>query len=161
VDVQQISVAQRTRLFTAFAEALLREHRGPLHLVLDEAHLFVPQGDNAGFEQAQLLPATNNLVTFGPSAGLRITLISQRPAEIHDDALTQVETMVAMRVISPQDRKAVADWLAGAPDSSRAAEIMSTLASLQVREGWVYAPEQGVFERARFPAISTFYSGAA
>ncbi len=161
LDTQLMSVGERTRMFTAFAEALLRENQGPLTLVLDEAHLFAPQGGAAagGFETAKLLHATNNLVALGRSAGLRILLITQRPAKLHKDALTQVETLVALRVTSPQDRKAVALWLEGAPELARSADIIGTLASLKTGEGWVYAPEQGVLERATFPAIATFDSG--
>ncbi len=161
LDTQLMSVGERTRMFTAFAEALLRENQGPLTLVLDEAHLFAPQGGAAagGFETAKLLHATNNLVALGRSAGLRILLITQRPAKLHKDALTQVETLVALRVTSPQDRKAVADWLAGAPALAQSADIIPTLASLRTGEGWVYAPEQGVLERATFPPIATFDSG--
>ncbi len=44
LDTQQMGVGARTQFFTAFAEGLLRYNRGPLHLVLDEAHLFAPQG---------------------------------------------------------------------------------------------------------------------
>jgi hypothetical protein len=36
--------------------------------------------------------------------GLRISLITQRPAKLHKDSLTQVETMIALRVIHPLDR---------------------------------------------------------
>ena len=161
LDTQLMSVGERTRLFTAFAEALLRENHGPLTLVLDEAHLFAPQGGAAagGFETTQLLHATNNLVSLGRSAGLCILLITQRPAKLHKDALTQVETLVALRVTSPQDRKAVSLWLEGAPALAQSADIIGTLASLKTGEGWVYAPEQGVLERASFPAIATFDSG--
>ncbi len=159
LDTQQMGVGARTQFFTAFAEGLLRHNRGPLHLVLDEAHLFAPQGGSIGFDTAQMLHATNNLVSLGRSAGLRIMMISQRPAKLHKDSLTQVETLVALRLIAPPDRKAVKDWLDGAPDKSRGDEIMASLASLPQGTGWVYAPEQGVLVKAAFPAIQTFDSG--
>lgn len=161
VDLQQMSVAARTRLATSLFEGLLRENRGPLTLVLDEAHLFAPQsGAGAGnFETTALLHATNNLVALGRSAGLRIMMITQRPAKLHKDSLSQVECMVALRLVDPRDRKAVEDWLDGAPDPSRGAEIMASLASLPTGTGWIYAPEIGVLERAVFPAIATFDSG--
>ncbi len=161
LDLQQMSVAARTRLATALFEGLLRENRGPLTLVLDEAHLFAPQsGAGAGnFETTALLHATNNLVALGRSAGLRIMMITQRPAKLHKDSLSQVECMVALRLVDPRDRKAVKDWLDGAPDPSRGAEIMASLASLPTGTGWIYAPEIGVLEQATFPAIATFDSG--
>ena len=161
LDLQQMSVAARTRLATALFEGLLRENRRPLTLVLDEAHLFAPQNGGAGgnFETTALLHATNNLVALGRSAGLRIMMITQRPAKLHKNSLSQVECMVALRLVDPRDRKAVKDWLDGAPDPSRGAEIMASLASLPTGTGWIYAPEIGVLEQAEFPPIKTFDSG--
>ena len=44
VDTSDLTVGARTRFFAGFAETLLRRNRGPLYLVIDEAHLFAPQG---------------------------------------------------------------------------------------------------------------------
>ncbi len=44
LDTRLLSVSERTRFFADFAEALLRRNQGPLHLIIDEAHLFAPQG---------------------------------------------------------------------------------------------------------------------
>lgn len=159
LDMLLMGVGERTRFFAAFAEALLPANRGPLHLVIDEAHLFAPQGRVADPQSSAMVHATNNLVSLGRARGLRITLITQRPAKLHKDSLTQVETLVAMRLIAPQDRKAVDDWIVGQGDRSAAAGVIASLASLPQGEGWVWAPELGVLERVRFPAIRTFDTG--
>ena len=52
-------------------------------------------------------------------------LISQRPAKLHKDSLTQVETLVAMRLIAPQDRDAVSDWIADQADKDQGKEIVA------------------------------------
>ncbi len=44
IDVSRLSVGARTRLFAEFSEALAQFNTRPLHLVIDEAHLFAPQG---------------------------------------------------------------------------------------------------------------------
>ena len=158
LDTQQMSVAARTRFFTDFAEAILRENRGPMHLILDEAHLFAPQSGGHGLVPA-LLHATNNLVALGRSAGLRIVLITQRAAKLHKDALSQATGLVVMGLIDPRDQKAAKGWLNGAPDQSMSKEIMASLAGLPIGTGWVYAPRIGVLEKATFPLVSTFDSG--
>ena len=38
-----MTVSDRTRFFTGFAESLVRTNRGELTLIVDEAHLFMPQ----------------------------------------------------------------------------------------------------------------------
>jgi DNA helicase HerA-like ATPase len=43
IDTRLMTVGERTAFFTAFAQTLLRRNRGPLRLVVDEAHLFAPQ----------------------------------------------------------------------------------------------------------------------
>jgi DNA helicase HerA-like ATPase len=86
ISTRLMTVGQRTRFFTTFAETLLAKNEGPLHLVIDEAHLFAPQTKVASVESGQLLHATNNLVSLGRGIGLRIMLLSQRPAKLHKDS---------------------------------------------------------------------------
>jgi hypothetical protein len=161
LDTSLMRVGERTRFFTDFADGLVRKNKGPLHLVIDEAHLFAPQGKVADPLSGQMLHAANNLVSLGRSRGLRIILISQRPAKIHKDSLTQVETLVAMRLIAPQDRRAVEEWIADNADQAKGREIIASLATLKTGQGWVWAPELGVLDRVAFPKISTFDTSRA
>lgn len=161
IDTSAMRVSERTRFFADFGDALIRKNKGPLHLVIDEAHLFCPQGKVADPMSAQMLHAANNLVSLGRSRGLRITLISQRPAKVHKDSLTQVETLVAMRLIAPQDRNAVEAWIEDNADDKKGAEIIRSLAALKTGEAWLWAPEIGILERVKFPKNRTFDSSRA
>ncbi|HEX2255622.1 MAG TPA: DUF87 domain-containing protein [Afifellaceae bacterium] len=162
VDTRLLTVGARTRFFTDFAEALLRTNRGPLHLVLDEAHLFAPQsaiGGGKDVRQNQMLAAANNLVSLGRGIGLKIILISQRPAKLHKDSLTQVETLVAMRLIAPQDRTAIEAWIKDQADLDRGREILASLPKLGVGDFWLWAPALGLLEDRHAPLAQTFDSG--
>lgn len=159
IDTRALPAGQRTRLFTAFAETLLRLNRGPLHLVIDEAHIFMPQG-KTDVQGGQMLHAGNNMVSLGRGVGLRITLISQRPQKLHKDALTQAETLIAMRVMHPLDRKAYEDWIGEQGDNPTAGkEIVDSLASLPTGDAWVWSPLAGFLKRVHFPLATTFDSG--
>jgi hypothetical protein len=161
-DTSQMTVSDRSAWFTDFAETLLRLNKGPLKLVLDEAHLFAPQGGaKAGGSAPAMLHATNNLLALGRSRGLRITMISQRPAKLHKDSLTQAHTLIAMSLIAPHDRDAVSAWIADQADSVRGKEIIASLPKLDPGEGWIWAPKEGVLERVRFPRPRTFDSSSA
>jgi hypothetical protein len=161
IDTRLMTVGERTQFFTDFAQTLLRKNRGPLRLVIDEAHVFAPQGRVADPRSGEMLHAANNLVSLGRSIGLRIMMISQRPAKLHKDSLTQVETLVAMRVIAPQDRKAIEEWIGEWADKDQGKEIMGSLPSLKTGDAWVWSPEIGFLERVSFPLARTYDSGKA
>lgn len=161
IDTSLMRVGERTRFFADFADALVRKNKGPLHLVIDEAHLFAPQGKVNDPQSGAMLHAANNLVSLGRSRGLRIILITQRPAKLHKDSLTQVETLVALRLIAPQDRKAVEEWIKDNADEKKGREIIESLATLPTGQGWVWAPEIKLLERVTFPKIRTFDTSRA
>ena len=145
-DTSLMTVADRTAFFTDFANTILRKNRGPLHLVIDEAHLFMPQaGAKSGGAVPAMLHAGNNLVSLGRSKGLRITMITQRPAKLHKDSLTQAQSLIAMRVLHPLDRKAITDWIAEVSDDPRKGDdLVRSLSGLKAGEAWVWAPLSGM-----------------
>lgn len=159
IDTRTMTVRDRTTFFTDFAEALLQTNKGPLHLIIDEAHLFMPQGKVADPRSGMMLHAGNNLVSLGRGNGIRVTMISQRPAKLHKDSLTQIETLVALRLIAPHDRNAVDDWIGEWADPVQGKELLASLASLKVGEGWLWAPALNRLERTKFPLAATFDSG--
>lgn len=160
IDTRQLSVGDRTRFFTDFAETLLRKNAGPLTAMIDEAHLFMPQaGAKAGGAAPAMLHAGNNLVSLGRGVGLRIVLISQRPAKLHKDSLTQVETLVAMRLLHNLDVDAVRAWIGEWAEPAQGKELIASLPSLATGDAWVWSPELGRLERVHFPLVVTFDSG--
>lgn len=159
LDTKLLKTGERMRFFTDFAEAILRTNKGPLRLVIDEAHLFAPQAGTRGSgAMPDMLHAANNLISLGRSCGLRIVLISQRPAKLHKDSLTQVETLIAMRLIAPQDRKAIEEWIADQADRDTGKEIIASLPSLKNGEGWCWSPEAHFLKRVQFPMPATYDS---
>jgi len=161
-DTSLMTVSERTAFFTDFAEALRRKNKGPLKVIIDEAHLFMPQaGAKAGGAVPAMLHAGNNLVSLGRSRGLRITLISQRPAKLHKDSLTQVQSLVAMRLLAPQDRNAISDWISDQADPVTGKGIIASLPGLKPGEAWVWSPLDNYLERVHFPLPKTFDSSRA
>lgn len=160
LDTRQLNVNERTRFFTDFAETLVQSNQGELTLIIDEAHLFMPQsGARVGGGAPAMLHAGNNLVSLGRGVGLRIVLISQRPAKLHKDSLTQVETLVAMRLIAPQDRKAIDEWIGEWADDETGNELKRSLPSLRTGEAWIWSPEIAYLKRIHSPLASTYDSG--
>jgi uncharacterized protein len=160
IDTSGMTVGEYTRWFIDFAGTLYTTISEPLHLVIDEAHYFMPQGKAPDVDAGRMLHAGNRLMSGGRSLGIRGLVITQRPAKFHKDSLTCVDTLIAMRVIAPQDRQAVKDWIDGAGDPEQGRKVLDSLARLQRGEGWVWYPEGGFLERVKFPRISTYDSSA-
>ena len=138
LDLSHFTPPEQTRFMTAFAERLYRVNRLPLHLVLDEADQFTPQVPEAG--QQPLLWAMNRIVRLGRARGLGVTLISQRPAVLAKNVLTQTEVLITLRLTSPQDRKAVEAWVSAHGDGERRQEMLASLPSLPVGTAWLWSP---------------------
>lgn len=131
--------AAEQRVFVAdFAEELYERCREPIHVIVDEADMFIPQ--NPQPDQKRVLFAFEDLVRRGRVRGIGITVVTQRPAVIHKDILTQVGTLVMMRLLAPHDRKAVHEWIRFHGDPSKTAAVLNSLASLPRGTAWVWSP---------------------
>ena len=160
VDVSELGIAAaRRRFMTAFAEGVYEGNREPLHLVFDEADLWAPQRPTP--EGTALLGRIEEIVRRGRVRGFIPWLITQRPAVLHKDVLSQADTLIAMKLTSSQDRAAVGAWIEGQADREEGKRILAQLPRLQRGEGYVWAPGREVLQRVRFPAIRTFDSSRA
>ncbi|HKQ08336.1 MAG TPA: helicase HerA-like domain-containing protein [Blastocatellia bacterium] len=159
LDLSLMRKNEQVRFMTDFAERLYLRNRKPLHLVLDEADLFAPQRPLPG--QQRMLGAVEDLVRRGRAKGLGITLVTQRSAVLNKDVLTQVEVLVALRTIAPQDRSAIDEWIKvhGTPEERE--ELMKSLPSLPIGTAWFWSPGWlDVFKKVRVRKRETFDSSA-
>ena len=161
VDTGGLTVGESTRWMIDFAGTLYTSVKGPLHLILDEAHNFAPQSRTNDVDGGKMLNAVNKLMSGGRSRGIRGTLITQRPAKLHKDSLTCCDSLLAHRVIAPQDRSAIKDWVDGCGDATTGRQVMDSLAQLAKGECWVWYPEGGHLQRVKMPMPKTYDSSKA
>ncbi len=147
---------RRRSFVTAFAEALYAANAGPLHLVLDEADLWAPQ--RAQQDGQDLLGRVEEIVRRGRVRGFVPWLITQRPAVLHKDALSQADVLVSMKLTTSQDRDAVGRWIEGQAGRAEGQRILGALPRLARGEGWVWEPADGVLAQVAFPPIRTLDS---
>jgi len=159
VDVSDLgSAAARRGFVTAFTGALHAANTEPLHLVLDEADLWAPQ--RAQPDGLDLLGRIEEIVRRGRVRGFVPWLITQRPAVLHKDVLSQADVLVSMKLTASQDREAVGRWIEGQADRAEGRRILGALPRLARGEGWMWAPGHGVLAGVAFPRIRTFDSSA-
>lgn len=159
LDLSLFRKAEQRRFVEDFAVELYRRNREPLHVVIDEADAFAPQRPMPG-EQA-MLGAIEDLVRRGRARGLGVTLISQRPAVLHKDVLTQTEVLVALRMTGPQDRDAVDAWIKHHGSDAERKQVLASLGSLPIGTAWFWSPGWlGVLKRVQIRKRKTFDSSS-
>lgn len=163
IDMSQTaSSAEQDRIACDFAEQLYRRKAKatfPLHLFVDEADSFAPQ--QAFPNQKKMLGAFEALVRRGGIRGIGTTLITQRPAVLNKNVLTQADNLLVLRITSPQDRAAIEEWAKGFGAKERRQELLDGLASLGQGEAWFWSPgELDIFKKIKVRERETFNSSA-
>ena len=82
----------------------------PFMMVFEEAHNFIPE---KGFGQAISNPIMRKIASEGRKFGLGIGVISQRPARIDKNVLSQCNTQFILKVTNPNDLKAISKSFEG------------------------------------------------
>lgn len=143
-------------LISEFSEELLRVVKTPIHVFIEEAHEYVPQRVFGGL--GKTFNAVSNLVVMGRNRGIGVTMLNQRAATINKDVLTQLDTLLAFQNNSPQDRKALADWVEYHSAEGDFDKFMKSLPFLKHGKGWIWSPEfLGIFKPLEIRKRETFH----
>jgi hypothetical protein len=167
LDLSLLRKHEVATFMTAFLENLYRlkareVYRTPMMLVIDEADAVAPQKPQKGEER--MLGAAEDIVRRGGQRGIGCTLVTQRSAVLNKNVLTQVQVLVALRTIAPQDLKAMDAWIEVHGTPEQRAQLMESLPSLPTGDAWFWSPGwptgAGIFRRVHVLPIETFDSGA-
>lgn len=79
-------------------------------LVVEEAHNFCPE---RGFDKTASTEILRTIASEGRKFGLGLMVISQRPARVDKNVLSQCNTQVIMKMTNPNDLKAISKGLEG------------------------------------------------
>ncbi|GAB3988809.1 ATP-binding protein [Nocardioides marmoraquaticus] len=159
IDLSSLSKSASRRFMGPFVERLYHRNREALHVIVDEADAFAPQRPQA--DGARLLGAMEDLVRRGRARGIGVTLITQRPAVLNKDVLTQAEVLVALGMTGVRDVAAIDEWVRLHADDDQARQVKASLPSLQVGDAWVWSPGWlDVLQRVHVRARRTFDSSA-
>lgn len=148
----------RRRFAAAFLSALYAHNRETLHLVVDEADTLAPQKPIAPLDN-EVLARMQQIVRRGRIRGFIPWLITQRPAVISKDVLSQADGLIAFNLTSSQDRDAIGGWIEGQADKSEERAILAQLPKLERGTAMVWIPGRGILKEVPFPLSRTFDSG--
>lgn len=159
LDLSLLRKGESFRFVTAFMETLYRLNREPLHLFIDEADDLCPQRMQG--DEARMVGAIEDVVKRGRKKGIGCTLITQRPADLNKQVLTQCEVLFALNISHPKDIAPINEWVRVHADERQAKQMIVDLPSLPKGEGWIWSPSWlNVFERIKIRKRKTFDSGA-
>ncbi|VVB94615.1 DNA double-strand break repair helicase HerA [uncultured archaeon] len=106
-DLQAMIVA---KLCADIFEARKLNTVPPCMLVLEEAHNFCPE---KGFDRTVSSDILRTIASEGRKFGLGLMVVSQRPARVDKNILSQCNTQIIMKVTNPNDLKAISKGLEG------------------------------------------------
>lgn len=112
----------------------------PLLIVLEEAHLFLPEGKESPAHRT-----VTKIAKEGRKYGVGLCIVTQRPTEVESTTLSQCGTIIALRVTNPKDRERVASAM---PDDL--GELAGMLPSLRTGEGLVIGEAMPIPSRIQF-----------
>ncbi|NDY58166.1 DUF87 domain-containing protein [Desulfovibrio sulfodismutans] len=149
-EIVDVVVSVLCRLVFDFALWTRRGQGAPVLLVCEEAHRYVPRDRTLGFEPTR--KAVARIAKEGRKYGVSLGLVTQRPSEISESILSQMNTLFSMRMSNEADQRFVTMAM---PEN--AAGLLSVLPSLRAREAVVVG--EGVSVPMRF-AFATLADGA-
>jgi hypothetical protein len=159
LDLSLFRKGQINRFMAPFLETLYRLNREAMHLFVDEADSIAPQKPFG--EEARMLGAMEDVVRRGGIRGIGTTLITQRPAVINKNVLTQCEILCALRIVHHKDIDAIHEWIAVHGDEVIAKEMIASLPALPTGEAWFWSPGWGdIFKQVKIRPLETFDSGS-
>jgi hypothetical protein len=141
--------ARKIEMVAAYLEALYEKAltlRRPYKVILEEAHNYIPQSETT--------VASDIVVTLaaeGRKSGLGLVMVSQRPARIDKDALSQAGIRILHSVFDARDVKAYQEI---APDVSKA-----TMLGLQPGEAILVYPQKRIVQVVGVKLRETYHAG--
>jgi len=160
LDISPFSKTERRRFVADFLERLYRRNEDAMHVVLEEADLFAPEGKLKRAGDEAMLGAVYDLVRRGRGRGIGSTLITQRSASLSKEVLTQAEILLALRTTGPQDVAAIREWIRYHGSDEERDVVLSSLHELPTGEAWAWWPVEGILKRILIRQRRTFDSSA-
>ena len=98
------------KLLKDLFEARKKGNVPPFFLVIEEAHNFCPE---RGFGEVKSSSVIRQIAAEGRKFGLGLCIISQRPARVDKNVLSQITTQMILKVTNPNDLKAISGSVEG------------------------------------------------
>tara|TARA_A100001391_G_scaffold205360_1_gene205384 strand:+ start:2243 stop:3424 length:1182 start_codon:yes stop_codon:yes gene_type:complete len=137
ISLGGLPLQKQQELIGDYCEALIEARLGKgIHTIIEECQDFVPQmGRPISFDPIV------RLCKLGRALGYGASLVSQRPAGVNKEALSQASVYLVHNVINNRDLKTLDEQLSFGTDKRLIKKILNGIASARKGECVAYAPE--------------------
>lgn len=138
INMVNLKLETQQEIIGEYCEALLAVDKmgKPIMSFFEECQDFVPQ-----IGRPPSFPPIVRLCKLGRGKGLGATLISQRPAAIHKEALSQVSTYLVHNIINTRDLEALKIQLSFGTDKNTIKNILSSISYASPGEMVCFSPK--------------------
>ena len=126
-EIVNVVVATLSRLVLDYAIRTPRDQRAPVLLVCEEAHRYLPHTSSPA--TAAVKRQLERIAREGRKYGVCLGLVSQRPSELSETALSQCGTIISLRLNNVEDQRQLKASL-----SEGARSLVDVIASLKNQE---------------------------
>ena len=143
-----------------FFNKLYQLNSTPRHVIVEEADVFAPQSGGSGATKLAF-KALDNLVRRGRGKGIGVTTITQRPAIIHKNILSQADVNIILNLQANRDLKAVEEMIDDDGfDHTARKTIISKIKRFTQGQALLYSPQWlKLTEPIRIRERETFHAG--
>ena len=138
INLSQIPLQTQQEMISDYCEALLETDMGGrgLMTLFEEVQDFVPQ-----VGRPNSFASIVRLCKLGRASGYGVALISQRPAAVNKEALSQASVYIVHNIINTKDLDALKEQLSFGTDKDNIKKILSGITYSSPGEAVVYSPE--------------------
>jgi len=136
IDVSDLGLDKQQQIVRDYCDDLLQAKLGKgIMTIFEECQDFVPQqGKPVSFD------GIVRLCKLGRQNGYGVCLISQRPASVSKEALSQCSTYMIHNLINHRDLKAIEDQMGFGTDKSQVKKVLGGISAAQQGEVVCYSP---------------------
>jgi len=139
-DLSQFEQDDMTRFVTDFLNKLFQITKTPTHVILEEADMFAPQRGTSKFQKFSLA-AVDSVVRRGRGRGLGVTMITQRPAVLNKNVLTQVDASIILNITGERDLDTIREYLSSAGSNRKEiANHIEKIMKFKKGQGLLFSP---------------------
>lgn len=106
-DVLPLIIGLLARIIFSVQQWSVKEHRHPIALLCDEAHLYVQQSVSMDAVAELGLRSFERIAKEGRKYGVGLVIISQRPSEVNRTVLSQCNNFISLRLTNVDDQNVI------------------------------------------------------